>query len=72
MEPDRAGRRVPAGPFSARASATFVPDWSGPWRFGLASAGQARLYLDDALIVDNYTPLPGNTFFGRGSQAGHR
>lgn len=42
---------IPAGHFSARATGEFVPDRSGVWEFGLASAGQARLFLDDRLLV---------------------
>jgi len=54
--------------FSARLTATFVPDQGGVWRFGLSSAGLSRLLLNDDLVVDNYEPLPGDGFWGRGSQ----
>jgi beta-glucosidase len=47
---------VPPGHFSARATGEFVPDRSGTWEFGLASAGQARLFLDDRLLVASTKP----------------
>jgi beta-glucosidase len=47
---------VPAGHFSARLTAEFLPDRSGPWEFGLSSAGQARLYLDGNFLVENVEP----------------
>ena len=34
----------------------FVPDRSGVWEFGLASSGQARLFVDDALLVVSSEP----------------
>ncbi|MBV9174797.1 MAG: glycoside hydrolase family 3 C-terminal domain-containing protein [Chloroflexi bacterium] len=58
---------VPAGPFSARMRTTFVPNATATWRFGLANAGQARLLLNRELLLDNFDPVPGDTFFGRGS-----
>jgi beta-glucosidase len=47
---------IPAGHFSARATGEFVPDCTGPWQFGLASAGTARLFLDDRLLVVSSEP----------------
>ncbi|HZQ84170.1 MAG TPA: glycoside hydrolase family 3 C-terminal domain-containing protein [Acidimicrobiales bacterium] len=58
---------VPAGSFSARATTTFTPGASGPWRFRLESVGQSRLLLDGAVAVDNWSPTPGRTFYGLGS-----
>ncbi|HET6317590.1 MAG TPA: glycoside hydrolase family 3 C-terminal domain-containing protein, partial [Chloroflexota bacterium] len=56
------------GHFSARITATLVPDATDTWRLGIASAGQSRLSLDGKLVLDNFAPVPGDTFFGRGSQ----
>jgi len=47
---------VPPGRFSVRATGEFVPDRSGTWEFGLASAGQARLFLDDRPLVVSAAP----------------
>src|SRR5438105_14498733 len=47
---------VAAGRFSARATGEFVPDRSGTWEFGLASAGEARLFLDDQLLAVSTEP----------------
>lgn len=55
------------GAFSVRATADFVPDRTGPWHFGLTSAGRSRVRLDGELLVDNMEPTRGDTFFGRGS-----
>ncbi|QXC61646.1 glycoside hydrolase family 3 C-terminal domain-containing protein [Aquihabitans sp. G128] len=54
--------------FSARATGTFRPDVSGPWRLGVANAGAARLLLDGEVVVDNTEPTPGGFFFGLGSR----
>jgi beta-glucosidase len=55
---------VAAGHFSARAIGEFVPDRSGSWELGLASAGQARLFLDDRLLVASTTP---DVYYRQGS-----
>jgi beta-glucosidase len=55
---------VAAGHFSARASGEFVPDRSGTWELGLASAGQARLFLDDRLLVVSTNP---DVYYRQGS-----
>jgi beta-glucosidase len=47
---------VAAGHFSARGTGEFVPDRSGTWELGLASAGQARLSLDDQLLITASDP----------------
>ena len=62
------GPGVPVGAFSARATTTFTPGVSGPWRFRLESVGQARLLLDGDVAVDNWSPTPGRTFYGLGSE----
>ncbi len=56
-------------PWSLRASATFVPDESGPWTFTLVQAGRARLRVDGAIVLDGHIdpPPPGEEFFGLGS-----
>ncbi len=61
-------RGILHGHFSARITATVVPDVTDTWRLGIASAGQSRLLLDGRLVLDNFAPVPGDTFFGRGSQ----
>jgi beta-glucosidase len=53
--------------FSVRATADFTPDRSGPWTFGLSSAGRSQVLLDGKVLVDNMEPTRGGTFFGRGS-----
>ena len=58
---------VADGLYSARARATFTPDTSGIWRFGVVSAGTSRLLLDGRVVCDNTDPQPGDTFFGMGS-----
>jgi beta-glucosidase len=58
---------VPAGNFSARMTTIFVPNETATWRFGLANVAQARLLLNGRLLLDNFEPVPGETFFGRGS-----
>ena len=58
---------TPGEAFAVRASADFVPDRSGLWRFGLTSAGRSRVRVDGELLVDNMEPTRGTTFFGRGS-----
>ncbi|BGP32617.1 hypothetical protein JCM10296v2_004398 [Rhodotorula toruloides] len=52
---------------STRDTATFTPDVSGPWTFGLGSMGGAVLFLDGQRIVDNTNPSPGELFFTMGS-----
>lgn len=55
--------------FSARLSARFTPDSDGEYRFGLTSAGLSRLFLNGALLVDNWRAwVAGDSYFGAGSQ----
>ncbi|BGP37406.1 hypothetical protein JCM10450v2_001316 [Rhodotorula kratochvilovae] len=52
-----------------RYTATFTPDVSGKWTFGLGSIGYAQLFLDGKPIAENvksYTP--GELFFNMGSE----
>lgn len=55
--------------FSARLSTRFTPDSDGEHHFGLASAGLSRLFLNGALLVDNWNGWEaGDTYFGDGSK----
>jgi beta-glucosidase len=55
--------------FSVRMRTTFTPDEDGDWTFGLVAAGRARLFVDDDLVVDNWTAFePSAVFFGMGSK----
>jgi beta-glucosidase len=74
---DRAAHRwiqnvpVPEGTerFSARLTTTFTPDEDGDWTFGLVAAGRAKLFVDDELVIDNWTEFePSPVFFGMGSK----
>lgn len=61
---------VPSGAFTARASAVFTPDVSGPHTFTLVQAGQARVSVGGTVLLDGIeTPPPqGTAFFGMGSE----
>ncbi|KAM0752674.1 hypothetical protein T439DRAFT_298947 [Meredithblackwellia eburnea MCA 4105] len=49
--------------------ATFIPDTTGTWEFGLSIAGQASLYIDDKLIIENEeNQTPGLIFFTMGAE----
>jgi beta-glucosidase len=55
--------------FSARLSTRLVPSESGQYSFGLVSAGPSRLYVDGALVVNNWDNWqPGDNYFGAGSE----
>ncbi|KAI5479110.1 beta-glucosidase [Pseudohyphozyma bogoriensis] len=48
---------------------TFIPDADGTWEFGLGVAGQANLYINDELIVENReNQQPGLLFFTTGAE----
>ncbi|GIV99844.1 glycoside hydrolase family 3 protein [Roseiflexus sp.] len=54
--------------FSARFTARFTPAERGTHTFSLISAGLSRLFVDDVLIIDNWTTQTrGDAFFGAGS-----
>ena len=53
--------------FSARTTATVVADEAGDWTLSLISAGRSRMFVDGALVVDNWAPVPGEFYFGMGS-----
>lgn len=60
---------VQANRFSARLETTFTPDIDGTWTFGLVAAGRAKLYVDDELVIDNWTEMERSpVFFGLGSK----
>lgn len=55
--------------FSACLTTTFTAGDAGTYQFSLISAGLSRLFLDDALLTDNWTAQePGEAFFGMGSK----
>ena len=43
---------IPAGDFSARLTAAFAPDVSGPWTLSVSGVGTARLFLDGEPLAD--------------------
>jgi beta-glucosidase len=54
--------------FSARVSAKLTPNQSGLHTFGMFSAGQTRLFLDDVEVIDNWRSQEvGDSFYGMGS-----
>ena len=57
------------GRFSARFTTTLTPTESGVHRFSLVSAGLSRMWLDDVLLVDNWShQMRGDAWFGFGSR----
>src|SRR5712692_3866159 len=64
--------QLPAGvdpqQFSARVSGRFTPQKTGPYTFGLVSAGLSRLSIDAREVIENWTQqTPGGEYFGFGS-----
>jgi beta-glucosidase len=58
---------APVG-FSVRLEAHLTPSASGEHRFGLASAGLSRLFVDGEELIDNWRDWrAGETYFGMGS-----
>jgi beta-glucosidase len=54
--------------FTARVVTELLPAVSGEHRFSLMSAGLSRLFVNETLVVDNWTSQrPGESFFGNGS-----
>jgi beta-glucosidase len=55
--------------FSLRATASFTAEEGGEHTFSLVQAGQARLFVDGAVLVDGvtYPPPRGGEFFGMAS-----
>ncbi len=60
--------KVDSRNFGARYSGSFTAEAEGLYSFGLQSAGSSRLFIDDALLIDNANDQqPGDAFFGNGS-----
>ena len=53
--------------FSVRCTARFTPQETGPYMFGLVSAGLSRLYIDGREVIDNWTQQTLGEYFGMGS-----
>ena len=54
--------------FRVIATATFTPEKSGIYEFGVEVIGKAMLYIDDTLVVDNWTHQTwGSSFANNGS-----
>ncbi|MEM1436844.1 MAG: glycoside hydrolase family 3 C-terminal domain-containing protein [Pseudomonadota bacterium] len=57
-----------SGSFSATLEFDYEPEQSAVYDLGLQSAGLARLYVNDRLLIDNWSSQqPGDAFFGHGS-----
>jgi beta-glucosidase len=65
---DAVGTRRRHAGLSRAFSGTLQVSEGGWYTFDLTSAGRSRLFIDDALIVDNWDGWrPGDTYFGSGS-----
>lgn len=54
--------------WSIRLRGTFMPGSSGTFQFGLTVAGRAKLFVEDELLIDNWThQRPGDFFYGQGT-----
>jgi len=54
--------------FSVRATGRFMPEETGPYTFGLVSAGRSRLSIDGREVIENWTrQTPSGEYFGFGS-----
>lgn len=63
-----AGLSEKGDPYSFRLSTTVTPKSSGMHDFGIASVGNARLYVNNDLLIDNYDWFgPAETFYCFGS-----
>ena len=54
--------------FTAAVRGTFRPDESGPWTLSLTSVGPSVLRVDGDVLIDNREHVPGEAFFGMGSE----
>ena len=55
--------------YTVRSSARVLPEEDGEWHFSLTSVGKSRLFVDGALVVDNWDARRrGKSFFGLGSE----
>ncbi len=59
---------VPTGRFSARATASFVPDRTGRWTISLSSLGSARLLVDGVELLDTTDAELGGGLLGMFTQ----
>ena len=58
-------KRLDPTNFSVRLSTTFTPEETGEHVFGMTNAGLARLYIDDALLIDGKDGWTrGENYFG--------
>lgn len=61
------GRRTGTGlPFGARLAFDFTPDVTASWDVGIETVGDARVFVDGVLVVDNGGTPKGGSFFGTG------
>ncbi|SCB36271.1 glycoside hydrolase family 3 C-terminal domain-containing protein [Rhizobium hainanense] len=62
---DLPARELVVTDFSARLSATFVPEESGEHNIGMTNAGLAKLYVDGELTINGYDDwTAGENYFG--------
>jgi beta-glucosidase len=55
--------------FSARWTGRFVAPETGTYMFSLISVGLSRLYIDDELVIDNWTEqIRGEAYYGAGTK----
>jgi len=55
--------------FSARWTGKFVAPETGTYIFSLISVGLSRLYIDDELVIDNWTEqVRGEAYYGAGTK----
>ena len=61
---DQLPERVNPQQFSARVTGRFTPQETGPYTFGLVSAGLSRLSIDGVEVIENWAQqTPGGTYF---------
>jgi beta-glucosidase len=54
--------------WGARWRGELSLDADGPWTLGVAAVGRSRVFVDETVVLDNWTdPRPGALFFGWGS-----
>lgn len=59
---------LPAGitpKWTLKLNGNLNPDHTGPFELGLTVSGRAKLWIDDKLLIDNWTKqVPGDFFYG--------
>lgn len=61
------GGKLPATDFSARLTGHYVPEKSGTYQVGIASAGLSKVYVNGKLVADAWSNwTQGRTFFEEG------